>query len=141
MAVGLAEHLLAERGVESWEVRSAGTSALEGSRATPLATQIMAERGIDISEHRAHQVREADLAEAHLVLTMTDAQRQVLISEFPAYRDKIHLLSQWAGQSGDIEDPIGSPAPEAYRHCADEIEALLRASLPRLLELAPKMGI
>ena len=136
MAAGLAQHLLAQMGANLWEVRSAGTNALDGSPPTPSAIQVLAERGIDISEHRAHQVTQVDLDQAQLVLTMTAAHRQALISQFPEQRSKIELLSEWAGGSGDVEDPMGWRTPEAYRTCADRIEMLLRAGLNRSLHAA-----
>jgi len=49
-------------------------------------------------------------------------------------RQRIHLLSEIAGAPYDISDPIGG-SPEDFRYTVREIDALLRAGLPRLLEL------
>ncbi|MDE2143466.1 MAG: low molecular weight protein arginine phosphatase, partial [Elusimicrobia bacterium] len=57
-------------------------------------------------------------------LAMTARQRDFLHDAFPEHRRKIVLLSERAGQAGDVNDPIGKSWPE-YQACRKTISAAL----------------
>jgi protein-tyrosine-phosphatase len=116
-------------------VRSAGTWTQDGLGASPLAVEAMEEMGIDITDHRTHHLTAQDMAAASLVIVMARSHSEALRAEFPKARHKIVLLSELAGEMHDVSDPYSSDSLELYRQCASEIDRLLRASYPRLLEL------
>jgi len=91
--------------------------------------------GIDIADHRTRHLTAQDMAAASLVIVMARSHSEALRAEFPQDRDMIVLLSELAGEMHDVSDPYGSDSLEAYRQCAGEIDRLLRAGYPRLLEL------
>ena len=114
------------------EVSSVGTAGLEGERASELAVEVMAERGTDISEHRARMLQRHHLAAADLILTMAEHHRRSVFHTQHGALGKVFLLSEIAGECGDVEDPFGSPI-EAYRICADELDRLLSLGFAEVL--------
>ncbi len=126
---------LAERGLDDWTVSSAGTWAQWQRGASQFSVDVMAERGIDISNHRARMIDESLLAEADLVLCMETGHVEALRIEFPAYANKIFLLSETVGKRYSVHDPFGEPL-EMYQRMAAELSELIDAGLERIIELA-----
>lgn len=117
MAEALMRRALEECGVEGVGVRSAGVSALGGSPVSLEAVIEMRARGLDIEPHRARPVADVSLSGA-LVLCMTGAHAARLRRIAPDA--DIHVLMDFAGFHGDIDDPLGQ-GPEAYKRAADQI--------------------
>ena len=139
MAEVLLRSQMEKRGLTgSVHVASAGISAWQGQPASAEAVAAMRRRGIgSLGAHRARQVEAEHIAEADLVLTMTDFHRQILQHHFPAHREKIILLGEYAGAGGDVADPAGG-SPADYEACADELELLIAAAQGKILMLAGK---
>jgi protein-tyrosine-phosphatase len=136
MAEGMLKAMLRTSSQEAhYRVRSAGTWTQDGLHASPLAIEAMQEMGIHIADHRTHHLTARDVAAASLVIVMTRGHSEALRAEFPEARHKIVLLSELVGETHDVSDPYGSDSLEPYRQCAREIDRLLRAGYPRLLEL------
>ena len=119
MAAALLNRALARRGL-SLNVRSAGLVAREGEPASDQAIRAMADRGLDLTSHRAHTIDEKDVQDA-LLVCMTRNHAIALNARFPGARTV--LLTELAGQSGDIPDPYGGDKT-VYAACADALEAL-----------------
>jgi protein-tyrosine phosphatase len=134
MAEGLALAHLVAAGHADWTVSSAGTWGLDGSRASEFSLQLLAERGIDLSGHRSRPVTQELLDSANVVLVMTHDHKEAVLTEFPDHADRVYLLSEMAGESFDIEDPIGGPIEE-YRKTFAQVDDLLTRGLPRVIEL------
>lgn len=128
---------LHEKGLRDWVVSSAGTSALDGSPATPYSVQLVAERAIDITVHRARSVNEALLAGADLVLCLESSHVEAINSNFPAAAGKVYLLSEMAGRRCDVADPFGGPLL-AYRRMIAEVSELVEKGMARTVELAQR---
>jgi protein-tyrosine-phosphatase len=147
MAAGLLEHLLAERAaagdMRAAQVRvsSAGTHAPAGSPATPDAVEACAELGVDIAAHRARQATAEILSAADLILVMEPFHLAGVFARDAQAARKAILLTEFAGEpdSDGVPDPIGAPMA-VYRETCARLESLLRASLPRMLELAGRAG-
>jgi len=140
MAAGLLRRLLAEDGLDGEvTVSSAGIWGLDGERASEYAVQVMAERGVDISRHWARTLRQQDIEQADLILTMEEDQRRSIFYIQPAALRKVFLLSEMAGEHGDIEDPYGLSI-EAYRRCADELERLISQGYDEILRRLRQLG-
>lgn len=135
MAMVLLRRLWEEKN-PGWEleVDSAGTGALAGQPASPHAVTAMRQRGLDLTAHRArtvHDLGEEALRGYDLILTMTRAHRDGLRTLYPALRDRIFTLGEYAGRDGDVPDPFGGPLA-AYEMTAAALEESLRAVVERI---------
>ena len=142
MAHVLLERMLAERnGHQPIRVRSGGVApyARDGMIASLDARLVLREDGIELGEYaftstdlRHH--REL-IAEAALILTMTGAQKAIVGGFAEARGRPIFTLKEFAGERGDIDDPVGQ-GEDRYRACRDEIKRCLERSLDRLVSFA-----
>jgi len=114
----MAEHLmrsgLAERGLEGFEVSSAGTHGLVGEPMFQHAGAVLTKRGI---AHDAFQARRlvADLvAEADLVLTSTRDHRAAAVTLVPRAASKTFTLREF-DRLLSVVDPTDLPADPVER--------------------------
>lgn len=119
----MAEALLRNYISPNTQVRSAGLMVFGEVPANPKAVEVMARRGIDITEHRSKPLEFECCQSNTLILTMTKRHKAVLIQ-----RDlecDIYTIKEFAGGSGDIEDPYGGTF-EQYEACAKELDMLIQ---------------
>lgn len=105
-------------------VSSAGIAAYPGDKASPNAIRVMAKRGIDLNIHKARQLTPEMIEKADLILTMTQGHKQMVLRMDPSAASKVSTLREFAGFSGDINDPFGGNE-EIYEKCALEIEKMV----------------
>lgn len=139
MAQALLEQMLAERRAgRAIRVSSGGigTNARDGMIPSLDARLVLREEGIHLAETT---IVSTDLRQhrdlitgADLILTMTAQQKLALASLVEADGRAVFTLREFAGEDGDIGDPMGA-AEDGYRACRDEIKRCLRLSLDRLL--------
>ncbi len=138
MAAGLLRAKLPPHLKDDVRVVSAGILGLEGQPATPNAIQAAAERGADIGDHISQGVTEELVAESDIIFCMAQEHRDYILRRFPAYRDNVFLLRDFAAkdklEDPDIFDPIGSSIG-VYRECCRLIESELDRILPYLVDL------
>jgi protein-tyrosine phosphatase len=91
--------------------------------------------GIDASTHRSKIVTRRKLQNHNLVLCLASNHKEALRTEFPDLKDRIYLLSEMAGETQSIADPIGGPLVE-YQAAAREIRDYLIRGFDRIIELA-----
>lgn len=111
---------------------SAGLAAVEGEAASSGTRAVAAEWGLNLESHRARGVREEDVLGADLVLTMTRAHRDQLRALYPQQAGRVYTLGEYAGEEGDVPDPIGSDVAR-YREVATRLERLCEAAARRFL--------
>jgi protein-tyrosine-phosphatase len=88
MAEHILKHKLQQKHLDDRvTVRSAGVSAVNGSKASEHSIHVLQKRGIQANSHRSSRVTEEMVAQADLILTMTTGHKQWLIQTFP---DAIH---------------------------------------------------
>jgi len=125
MAEGLlTEWMRANGSTETLHVASAGVSAFPGVPAVGRAQQAMAERGIDVSQHRSRPATRELLEAYDVVLVMERRHRDILSKRFPDLAERVHLMHELAGESGNVDDPIGGSMDD-FRATADELQALI----------------
>jgi len=72
------------------------------------------------------------IADADLILAMTAQQVRMLRAAFPEAAGKeVYTLKEFAGGSGDIEDPVGK-GEDVFAACRDEIKTCLERAIARL---------
>jgi protein-tyrosine-phosphatase len=137
LAAAAFRRLLDESGRNDIEVASAGTGAYEGSPASEGAYLVAIEAGLDLSSHRARLLDRDMVAEADLILAMSKGHLSRV--ERLGGAGKAHLLSEYAGYSGDeldIRDPYGGDV-EGYRQTLVQLTRLLSPARDRLLAERP----
>lgn len=132
MARAIAEKELEKAGVSDAEVLSAGTLAVTGLPASINAVAVMEKRGIDLKDHRSTALDEKLIEGAGLVLTMTFRHRQTVLNICPGAAGKVYTLAEYAGISGDVQDPFGG-GPDVYARVADQMEGMIRLAVDRLV--------
>lgn len=108
---------------------SCGVGAWPGSPAAEAAQAVADEYGVSLGEHRARRV--TDITEpVWRVFTMTEAQARSVVNMRPEWADKVERITDAAGETGDIPDPLGASVP-IYRGLAERLIALERRILDR----------
>ncbi len=140
--------------------RSAGTHGFHQRPVDETMATVLAEHGVPrtaIESFRSHRLTVEDVEQADLVLTAQSSHRDFVLEEVPSAFRKVFTLGQFAetatrvdpsvtgrslvaaanqrrvaaSEETDVADPFNR-GPEAAHACADQIEGLLRAVLPRL---------
>jgi len=126
--------LLAER--RDIHVSSAGTDDYP-HLVRPYTASYLLSKGYDVSAHRRRTLTQAIMDESQLVVAMsTDHQaaiRERFGREVPLY---LEVCGQGAAWLPDIEDVI----PD-YQTNRPAVEAHVRATIDRIIELAPRMAV
>jgi protein-tyrosine phosphatase len=136
MAEALFEQIVRNGGEgDDWWIDSAGVSAFDGETATNNTQIVAAERGLDLSSHRSKRATRPVIAPVSLVLVMEERHRKMMHEAYPEIADKVYLLKEMIGGTGDIHDPIGADIVN-YRAMADEVNSILTEALERIRELA-----
>lgn len=146
MAEGIFKKMLKERKEDnrSFNIISAGISALPGMSPTPEAIKVMTEQGIDISRHIATRVQEDLVKKADLILVMSNTHKDYIKTKFTFTQDKIYLLKKFVqisefksiqktDENYEVVDPIGRPI-EFYRIVARELKQNLEKILDKIIE-------
>lgn len=115
-------------------IESAGIFASDGEKASENAVKALAGYGIDLTGHRSKPVTEDLIKQCDLILTMTEGHRQILL---PLAGDKVHVLNEYAGASGEIPDPYGGDLEE-YEETAREIYDVLVDVAEKIADMQDK---
>ncbi len=136
-AAALFRRKLEARGVEltPWRIESAGTWTEEGFPVWPPLLEVARQWSLDLSAHRSRPVSWALLRHFNLILTMESGHKEALRVEFPAAAERIFLLSEMAGPSFDVRDPIGRSRRTLEDTCI-LIDDLLTRGLDEILRRA-----
>ena len=150
MAEGIFKKILKERKEDnsSFNILSAGISALPGISPTPEAIKVMSEQGIDISRHHAQELREEIIKKADLILVMANKHKEYVHKEFPFAQNKTFLLKKFTlnnktennkknERNYEIIDPIGRKI-EFYRIIARELKENLEKILDKIIKTSNK---
>ncbi len=138
MAEGLFREKLPQEMRDRVLVRSAGTLGLTGQPASENAVIVAREHGADISGHRSRAVTSEVIAGADIIFTMARHHRDYITANYPAWRDNVYVLRDFARKNKfddpDIFDPIGRDI-ERYRACCAIIAEEIERVMPWLFEL------
>ena len=129
MAEAIARRAIAERGMTDVTVGSAGAAAHLEAAASEGARRVAAEAGLSLDGHRSSPLTEDVVGASALVLCM-DGFHLWRVVELGG-GGRCHLLSEMAGESGEVGDPFGG-SDEIYRATFSELERLVEAALDRI---------
>ena len=116
-------------------VLSAGVAAQEVFPASKGAQNAMMRRGLSLAEHRSRLLLPEFVRAADLILTMSQRHKESTIALVPQAEGKVYTLKEFAGETGDIDDPwMGSDA--TYEACSAEISRLIELAWDRVIALA-----
>ncbi|HMQ35040.1 MAG TPA: low molecular weight phosphatase family protein [Chloroflexaceae bacterium] len=131
MAAALLARLAAQGGL-AWGVASAGVVGHDGDPAEPEARSALLTLGLDLEGHVARSLSDELAAAAAALVAVESGIARVLRARYPGRPTA--TLGELAGRARDIPDPFRMHLG-AWLTYAGEIEALLRAGLPRLRRL------
>ena len=124
IAEGIAKEVFSSP--ETYQISSAGTSALDGLPASSLATMVASQNSIDLSEHRARLLSGAIVKDADLIITMGSKHRETVGIIDPSTLEYAFLLTEFCDdEEGDVPDPIGMGVEE-YEKTFEVIEKCVR---------------
>jgi protein-tyrosine-phosphatase len=135
MAAALLRRLLNARS-DDWAVESCGVLGHDGAVAEVEARDTMVHMGLDIAEHLARSLDDDLAARAALIITIDRGTALVVQARFPEAAARTYSLGELAGRARDIPDPFRMQIG-AWMTYAREIESMLQAALPRIVELMP----
>src|SRR5215207_4146124 len=135
MAAALLRRLLETR-PHDWAVESCGVLGHDGAVAEVEARDTMVHMGLDIAEHVARSLDDDMAARAALIITIDRGTALVIRARFPSAAARTFSLGELAGRTRDIPDPFRMQIG-AWMTYAREIESMLQAALPRIIELMP----
>ena len=141
MAHALLEKMLAVHGLDGRiRVRSGGIGphVRDGMIASLDARIVLREDGIHLTEDTIVSTdltaHDDVLVGADLILTMTEEQKRLVRARLDGTDRAVYTLAEFAGEAGDIRDPVGQDEAR-YRVTRDEIKRRLERSLERLRRL------
>ncbi|HEU4365041.1 MAG TPA: low molecular weight protein arginine phosphatase [Candidatus Krumholzibacteria bacterium] len=115
-------------------VSSAGSSAMDGSPASPHSIEVAAANGLDLSGHRSRLLNASMVRDADLIVTMGARHRETVGVIDADALEYTFLLTNFSDRHhGDIPDPIGGPLETYASTCAVIRECVesMAAHLPR----------
>jgi protein-tyrosine-phosphatase/tRNA A37 threonylcarbamoyladenosine synthetase subunit TsaC/SUA5/YrdC len=120
-SLGVSPDKLEDRGVT---VVSAGSFAVNGTKATPQAVEAARALGAELGSHRSKPLTVEMIHSADRIYTMSRSHLAAVLTLVPGARPKAQMLDP----NGDIEDPIGSEVA-VYRKLAEKLDDLIRRRL------------
>lgn len=129
MADALARSYADQRGW-AFEVKSAGTHAMDGQAAAPNAVKAVREVGADLAEHQSQPMTEELARWADRILVMEMRHASDVRTRFPIADEKVQLLGTFGGLV-EIDDPYGSWI-FTYRRRRDEIRRCVEQLMDRM---------
>lgn len=135
MAAALLRRLL-EKSSHDWVVESCGVLGHDGAVAEVEARDTMVHMDLDIAEHHARSLNVELAALAALIITLDRGTALVVRARFPDAAMRTYSLGELAGRARDIPDPFRMQIG-AWMTYAREIEGMLQAAMPRIVELMP----
>ena len=128
MAQCIMDHLIRKAGLAEALSVSAACFAKEGASLSKAAQETLSAHGIPYTEKKAFPIAWKTYDEYDFILLMNDKNNPDIFNTMGGDVDeKIHLLSEFAGEEGDIPNPHkGATFEEAYEEEEKACEGLLK---------------
>jgi len=105
----------------------------DGMPISKNSEKVLALKGIDASSHVSTLLNDKVLRRSWLVLTMTKNHKEKILQLYPNSASKVYTLSEFAGNSKDIADPIGKDL-EYYKRTFAEINEKIKITFEKIKE-------
>ncbi|ARF14851.1 low molecular weight protein arginine phosphatase [Sporosarcina ureae] len=130
----LAEALVNHAKVPGMTAKSAGIHAIDGLPISTNSARLLTEENIPFTPY-SNEVKTAEMEWADVVLTMTANHRDILHSRYPAMKEKVFTLKEYAGTMAglDVHDPYGGDL-ETYRTTFHELTDLINSVIRKQAE-------
>ncbi len=132
MAAGILRKLLDGRGISDVEADSCGFAG-DGMPVTTYAAEVAGENGIDIRDHRSKMINGSLVESAGLILAMSRRHKDEIIRYFPQAEGKTFTLAEFAGERGDVEDPMGM-GRDVYVRTFGRLHRLIGKSTDKIID-------
>lgn len=126
MAEGIFRKIISDENLKDINVKSAGISANNISKATKNAVDVCNEINVDLSKHISKSIFDININNIDKFVVMTNMHREMLLS-LGINKDKIYVLGN------QIDDPYGGDI-SIYRKCRDQIYDALNKFIKDILE-------
>lgn len=128
MAQCIMDHLIREAGLTESLSASAACFAKEGASLSKTAQETLSAHGIPYTEKKAFPIAWKTYDEYDFILLMNDKNNPDIFNTMGGDVDeKIHLLSEFAGEEADIPNPHkGGTFEEAYEEEEKACKGLLK---------------
>ncbi len=116
-------------------ISSAGLSPVE-KKSSLHVRELLAREKISVESHIPCRITKSQVGEARLILVMEEYHRQRVLDLYPNAADKIYLLKEFAGITGenmDIEDPYGG-SRATYSRILEEIREAVKQVVAKLMD-------
>ncbi|MDY3917450.1 MAG: phosphotyrosine protein phosphatase [Candidatus Limivivens sp.] len=113
--------------LEELEIESKGLVVLFPEPVNPKTEAVLKANELEMEGHASAELQQSDFQSRNLILTMTRAQEQKIYKEFENPVN-VHLLTEYVGESGDIQNPIGGSLEdyaESFRNMEEIITKLV----------------
>ena len=112
-----------------FKAESAGTWTKSGLELAPFALRLAERIGVDLAGFRTTSIEDVDLSSYRQILVMECGHQEALTLEFPHLKDRICLLTAFAGlHPSDIPDPVKYDLPTAVGILTDMQDCVQRAA-------------
>lgn len=125
---------------EKYYIKSCGTQACSGQKATEYAIYTISKYGVNLSNHRAINIQDLNIEEADYIICMTKMHYDYVIEKYPKIKSKVYILKEMVLDSNkylDVDDPWGFDL-QVYSGCAKEITDAIDKLIAKL-ELGGKI--
>ncbi len=119
-------------------IESRGLVVLFQSPINPKVEAIMMSNGMSLKDHQSSQLLEEDFSIDNLIVVMNEEDRQTIFKEF-ANAKNVYLISELAGEEGDVYDPYGKALAD-YGKCYEELDNYITKFVKKLNEEVPENG-
>ena len=123
--------------MEDWHIASTGIWTKAGLPAGEKAREVAREMGVNLDEHKSTPLSLDLLEKSKLVITMESGQKEAIRHEFTNQASKVIMLSELAGNTIEIEDPIGLN-PNKTSEVLGIIDRLIREHFHDICSMAAK---
>ncbi len=126
MAEALLKDMLSRRGINGVGVSSCGLQASPSNTAEPRLGIVIGNAYSLLKDFRSRPIGSELVREADLILTMEERQVTEVLARFPWAKGKVHTVTRFAGEKGEIPDFLDSDKEDFLEWLKDSYSILDR---------------
>ncbi len=132
LAGGIAKQIFPDKLLQTIQISSAGTSAVNGLGASELAIETARKNGIDITGHKTRLLTRSLILGADMIVAMTEQHRFAVGALEPSASAYTYIAGEFLNvDGGEIDDPIGC-GRDAYERTFNRLKECILSLSERL---------